>query len=182
MLLRDAGATGFRSIAAASKGPLHGSLARSAASSGLQGPLDLRGISQWQTRAFSSSSIKLIPQTHTHEHIPLSRPHKLALTLGSALASLYNPARGDMIALLSELSGEPLLSKLREDMLQSEEGRMLLFERPAINTSSVDMDYLHTLPESTFGKQYWHWLKWCNVGPDTRAKVRQRVCVARSLS
>ena len=109
---------------------------------------------------------------HKHEYVPLSRSHKFALTLGSLFASLFNPARGDMIALLSELSGEPLLPKLREMMLRSTEGRSLMMQRPAINTQSVDMSYLESLPENTFGKQYFNWLKWCNVGPDTRAKVR----------
>lgn len=122
---------------------------------------------------FSTSTQKASPtvQSHEHEHIPLSKSHKLALTIGSALASLYNPARGDMIALLSELSGEPLLPKLRDMMLKSDEGRALLMQKPAINTSSVDMKYLENLEEHTLGKQYWNWLKWCNVGPDTRAKV-----------
>lgn len=125
-----------------------------------------------QVRHLTTTLPKLVGQhVHKHEHIPLSRPHKLALTLGSALASFYNPARGDMIALLSELSGEPMLPKLRDMISGSQEGRELLIERPAINTKSVDMNYLESLPESTFGKQYWRWLKWCNVGPDTRAKV-----------
>lgn len=120
-------------------------------------------------RASSSSSSPRF--VHEHEHVPLSRTHKLALTLGSLFASFYNPARGDMIALLSELSGEPLLPKLRDMMHCSAEGRALLMERPTINTQSVNMDYLGSLDECTFGKQYWRWLKWCNVGPDTRAKV-----------
>lgn len=77
-----------------------------------------------------------------------------------------------MIALLGELSGEPMLPKLRDMMHSSHEGRSLLIDQPIINTKSVDMTYLEGLPENTFGKQYWRWLKWCNVGPDTRAKVR----------
>lgn len=109
---------------------------------------------------------------HTHAYTPLSRPHKAALTIGALLASFYNPARGDMIALLSELSGEPMLPRLREQMLESAEGRRLLLERPAINTASVDMAYLRSLEENTFGKQYVRWLDWCHVGPDTRAKVK----------
>lgn len=131
------------------------------------------------TRTLASSSrvaSSAAPHTYSHEHTPLSRPHKLALTLGSALASFYNPARGDMIALLGELSGEPMLPKLREMMSSSHEGRSLLLQKPVINTTSVDMDYLESLDEATFGKQYWRWLRWCNVGPDTRAKV----CISRS--
>jgi ubiquinone biosynthesis protein COQ4 len=124
-------------------------------------------------RPLSTSARALAsPQYFNHEHVPLSRPHKLALTLGSAMASFYNPARGDMIALLGELSGEAMLPRLREMMSSSHEGRSLLMERPVINTKSVDMNYLEQLDETTFGKHYWRWLKWCRVGPDTRAKVR----------
>ncbi|PWN37299.1 coenzyme Q biosynthesis Coq4 [Meira miltonrushii] len=131
-----------------------------------QGARSSKAESSWMAVAHRASHV------HKHEYVPLSRPHKFALTLGSLFASLINPARGDMIALLSELSGEPLLPKLREMMLSSPEGRSLMMQRPAINTQSVEMKYLEQLPENTFGKQYWNWLKWCNVGPDTRAKVR----------
>lgn len=134
----------------------------------------LRGMQRGGLRGLTTSaSSSVVHHIHRHEHIPLSRPHKLALTVGSALASLYNPARGDMIALLSELSGEPMLPRLRDMINSSHEGRTLMMERPAINTKSVDMAYLEGLPESSFGHHYWRWLRWCNVGPDTRAKVRQ---------
>jgi ubiquinone biosynthesis protein Coq4 len=134
-----------------------------------------------QIRQLCTTAPRLVGRfVHNHEHTPLSRTHKLALTFGSALASFYNPARGDMIALLSELSGEPMLPKLRDMMALSQEGRALLLERPIINTKSVDMNYLEGLPESTFGKQYWNWLKWCNVGPDTRAKVSLSVVYSMS--
>jgi hypothetical protein len=131
------------------------------------------GAIQARRNLFTSGASLTGKHVHSHEHIPLSRPHKLALTVGSALASLANPARGDMIALLSELSGEPMLPRLRDMITSSEEGRLLLMERPVINTKSIDMKYLESLPETTFGKQYWNWLRWCNVGPDTRAKVRR---------
>lgn len=133
------------------------------------------GIVELECRSqpFTTSSRLLSAARHVyqHEHNSLGRPHKLFLTLGSTLASFYNPARGDMIALLGELSGEPMLPKLRQMMSSSHEGRSLLLERPIINTKSVDMAYLEKLDDSMFGKQYWRWLKWCNVGPDTRAKV-----------
>ena len=31
-------------------------------------------------------------------------------------------------------------------------------EEPLINTDTVDIDYLGSLPEGTFGKAYWHFL------------------------
>jgi ubiquinone biosynthesis protein COQ4 len=129
----------------------------------------VRQLHHSAVRASSSGSSS---QVHDHVYTPLSKVHKLALGFGSLLASFYNPARGDMIALLSELSGERRLPRLREMMLESEEGRALLMERPALNSQSIDMQYIGSLPEGTFGKQYWKWLKWCNVGPDTRGKVQ----------
>ncbi|PWN40132.1 ubiquinone biosynthesis protein coq4, mitochondrial, partial [Ceraceosorus guamensis] len=104
--------------------------------------------------------------------IPLSSPHKFFLGLGSAAASLLDPSRGDQIALLSELSSEPFhLARMRDQMLASEEGRRILLDRPQINTKTVDMAYLRSLPEGTFGNEYTRWLDWCGVGPDTRAEV-----------
>ncbi|GFO07542.1 ubiquinone biosynthesis protein coq4 homolog, mitochondrial [Plakobranchus ocellatus] len=44
-------------------------------------------------------------------------------------------------------------------------------ERPVINTKTVDIDYLGTLPEGTFGKVYWHFLKDNNFSPDARRPV-----------
>lgn len=94
------------------------------------------------------------------------------MTVGSALVAFSNPARGDMIAVLSEVSGSSLLPKLRDQMLQTDEGRRLLIAQPAINSETVDMKYLRSLQEGTFGRAYVDWLDWCAVSPDTREPVR----------
>ena len=32
-------------------------------------------------------------------------------------------------------------------------------DQPVINTRTVDINHLGTLPEGTFGKEYWHFLQ-----------------------
>lgn len=34
----------------------------------------------------------------------------------------------------------------------------MIREQPVINTNTVSVDYLGSLPEGTFGKKYWHFL------------------------
>ncbi|KAE8262412.1 hypothetical protein A4X03_0g2473 [Tilletia caries] len=103
---------------------------------------------------------------------PLSPFQKVFLTIGSALASLHNPARADMIATLSETSGEPFLPRLRDQMLASAEGRGLLFDQPTISSATVSMHHLRSLREGSLGRAYVDWLEWCGVTPDTRAPVQ----------
>lgn len=122
----------------------------------------------------ASSSQRPLPPTppkNYSTHIPLYSWQKHMLTIGSSLAALINPARGDMIATLSETSGESHLPRLRDDMLQHDEGRRLLVDRPSVNTKTVDMQKLRQMPVGSFGHEYTKWLDWCRVGPDTRAKV-----------
>lgn len=104
-------------------------------------------------------------------HIPLHPWQKHLLSLGSALASLNNPARGDMIATLSETSGEAYLPSLRDGMAASAEGRAVLAERPRITSRSIEVGKLQGMGEGTFGREYAEWMEWCRVGPDTRAQV-----------
>lgn len=76
-----------------------------------------------------------------------------------------------MIATLTETSSGPFLEKLYQQMKSTPSGRRLLIEQPTINSETVDMEYLRSLPENTFGKNYVKWLDWNGVTPDTRAKV-----------
>lgn len=104
-------------------------------------------------------------------HIPLNWFENAILAAGSAFMSLANPRRGDMVAALAETTAGPSLPRLRDLMLESEEGRKILKERPRVNTSTVDMDKLAKYPEGTFGRAYVTWLERCGVTPDTREPV-----------
>jgi ubiquinone biosynthesis protein COQ4 len=76
-----------------------------------------------------------------------------------------------MVAALGETTAGSSLSRLRDQMLESPEGRKVLKDRPRVNSTTIDMDKLSQYPESSFGRAYVTWLERCGVTPDTRAPV-----------
>ncbi|KAH9461692.1 hypothetical protein MJO28_009077 [Puccinia striiformis f. sp. tritici] len=139
----------------------------------LRTPVQVPSIIGPILRSFGNSAGQTVDQQPIYaDHVSLNGFQRTFLAIGSAFASLNNPYRADMIAVLSETTGGPFLSRLRDQMLEDEGGRRLLRDRPRINTSTVDLDQLEKMPEGTFGKEYCNWLRWCQVSPDTREPVR----------
>ncbi|KAL8560735.1 hypothetical protein ACOMHN_046418 [Nucella lapillus] len=104
-------------------------------------------------------------------HIPTTPFQRGLLALGSAAMCLYNPARDDMICALGETTGYYALKGIKDKMLQDPEGRLILQDQPLINTDTLDIDYLGSLPEGTFGKEYWKFLDKHGFSPDARLPV-----------
>lgn len=104
-------------------------------------------------------------------HISTTAFQKTLLAVGSGIACMINPARDDMICALGETTGPIALRFMHRKMLADPEGRQILEDKPLINTDTVDVDYLGTLPEGTFGKEYWHFLEENNFNPDARRPV-----------
>ncbi|KAJ4477497.1 coenzyme Q biosynthesis protein Coq4-domain-containing protein [Lentinula aciculospora] len=104
-------------------------------------------------------------------HIPLNPFENAFLAVGSAVMSLLDPYRADLIAALGETTAGPALPRLRDIMLASPEGRQILKDRPRISTKTVDMNALAQLPESTLGRTYKTWLERTGVTPDSREPV-----------
>ncbi|XP_063289049.1 ubiquinone biosynthesis protein COQ4 homolog, mitochondrial [Pelobates fuscus] len=105
-------------------------------------------------------------------HIPTTLLQKALLSAGSAVMSLYDPYRHDMIAVLGETTGSQALKNLRDRMSQDPEGAQILQERPRIRISTLDIERLRELPEGTFGREYVRFLDVNNVTPDTRMPVK----------
>lgn len=106
-------------------------------------------------------------------HVPLSIAERLLLATGSAIQSLVNPRRGDMIAALSEATAQPYFIKnLRDQMLAHPTGRRILRERPRITSQTLSLEYLRSLPRNTVGYTYGAWLDREGVTPDTRDATR----------
>ena len=126
-------------------------------------------------------------------HIPLNWFENAFLATGSAIMSLADPRRGgvfslysfffsfsllaDMVAALGETTAGPVLTKLRDAMLESDEGRRILKQRPRINTTTIDMKTLSELPHGTFGRSYITWLERCGVTPDSREPVSRLLLI-----
>jgi ubiquinone biosynthesis protein COQ4 len=79
----------------------------------------------------------------------------------------------DLIALFGETTAQPyFITRLRDAMLRSPTGRRMLRDRPRITSTSLNLEYLASLPDNTVGRAYYEWLKREKVSPDDRAHVR----------
>ena len=67
-------------------------------------------------------------------HIPTTLLQKMVLTAGSAAAALSDPWRADMVAVNGEVTGLPALKYMHGQMMESEEGRRILEEKPRIKS------------------------------------------------
>ncbi|KAF5296559.1 hypothetical protein FQA39_LY12477 [Lamprigera yunnana] len=105
-------------------------------------------------------------------YIPINNFQRAVLSAGSALVSLFNPQRGDMIACLGELTGESAAKYMLNKMESSPEGMQILKNRPRINSKTVDLEKLKTYPEGTLGKVYSNFLDNNKVTPDSRPMVQ----------
>ncbi|RPA87372.1 ubiquinone biosynthesis protein COQ4, mitochondrial [Ascobolus immersus RN42] len=113
------------------------------------------------------------PRPNYPGHVPLTTPERSLLTIGSALMSFFDPRRGDMIAVLGEVTATPyFIYRLRDAMLASPTGRQILRDRPRITSKTIDLDKLRAMPENTVGREYAMWLDKEGVSPDTRSQVR----------
>lgn len=81
------------------------------------------------------------------------------LSAGAAVLSLSDPFRGDMIACLGETTGETALKHCLKMIKSSEEGRRILYRKPRINSSTLNISSLNNLPDNTLGKCYYNFLK-----------------------
>ncbi|CAF0994076.1 unnamed protein product [Rotaria sordida] len=104
-------------------------------------------------------------------HKPTNLVQKSILAVGSGIASILDPSRDDMISIFGETTGVLALKYLQERMIIDPEGDEILKKRPAINSKTVDLNYLKTLPAGTLGKEYSDFLVKYNLTPDARRPV-----------
>lgn len=106
-------------------------------------------------------------------HIPLYNFEKLLMFLGSSVGSYFHPERNEFIVGLGESTALPVvLRSLQRKMLSDKVGREILKDKPRITSTSLDLEYLRSLPENTIGNNYIKWLDREGVSPDTRVPVR----------
>lgn len=124
-------------------------------------------------RRARSFSVLTRPQPSYPGHVPLNTVERIGLAVGSALASLINPRRHDMVAACGEATAQPFfIRRLRDRMLSDPTGRRILRDRPRITSQTMSLEKLRQLPENSVGRTYAAWLDREGVTPDTRDAVR----------
>ncbi|CAF3418898.1 unnamed protein product [Rotaria socialis] len=104
-------------------------------------------------------------------HKPTNLVQKSILAVGSGVMSILDPSRDDMISIFGETTGVLALKSMQEKMIVDPEGDEILKKRPVINTKTVDLNFLKSLPAGTLGKEYSNFLAKYNLTPDARRPV-----------
>ncbi|KAI9779853.1 MAG: Ubiquinone biosynthesis protein [Geoglossum umbratile] len=113
------------------------------------------------------------PPPNYEGHVPLTVVERAALAAGSALMSLLNPRRADLIAALGEATATPyFIYRLRDVMLSDPTGRRILRDRPRITSATLSLERLRAFPPGSVGYEYARWLDREGVSPDTRDVVK----------
>nr|XP_002741484.2 PREDICTED: ubiquinone biosynthesis protein COQ4 homolog, mitochondrial-like [Saccoglossus kowalevskii] len=97
---------------------------------------------------------------------------KTILAFGSTAMAFYNQYRHDMVAVSGETTGYPVIPLIKRRMMADPVGRQILSEKPRINTRTIDMDYLRSLPEGLFGRDYADYMDKHKISADTRMPVK----------
>lgn len=63
-----------------------------------------------------------------------------------------------MVAVFGETTGHLALKKIYENMSNDSEGRKIIEEKPRINSKTINIEKLSTLPKGTFGREYYKFL------------------------
>lgn len=118
------------------------------------------------------STYRAFEEDYAKHHIFLSPFQRAALSVGAAIVSLADPSRGDMIACLAETTSGNALDHCLNEMQKTSEGQRILKEKPRINSSTVNLSWLKSLPEGTLGRTYSNFLEVNNVTPDSREPTK----------
>ncbi|RLN49141.1 hypothetical protein BBJ29_005396 [Phytophthora kernoviae] len=107
-----------------------------------------------------------------NSHMPTTPLQKLVLSVTSALTVFTNPERGDMLAALGEVTGRDALQRIHARMCADPVGARILAEKPVIRNEQIDMKYLRSLPEDSFGQAYATFMDSHGFDADGRSLVR----------
>ncbi|TDH70387.1 hypothetical protein CCR75_006305 [Bremia lactucae] len=105
-------------------------------------------------------------------HVPTTPLQKIVLSVSSALTVFANPKRGDMLAILGEVTGNDALCGIHARMCADPVGAQILAEKPVIRNTTIDMELLRSLPKTSFGYHYATFMDSHGFNADGRSVVR----------
>mmetsp|Transcript_1337 Transcript_1337/g.4632 ORF Transcript_1337/g.4632 Transcript_1337/m.4632 type:complete len:235 (+) Transcript_1337:87-791(+) len=107
------------------------------------------------------------PASH---HVALGPAQRWVVGFGAAVGALLRPERGDLVATVAETTGELAFRRIHKQMLESEEGRAILTDKPIVTTQTFARAW--ELPTNTLGGAYAHFMRKRSFVPEERAQVR----------
>ena len=128
--------------------------------------------SNHRMRFFQNAPLFSGPERLYDSHVITTDFQKMVLAVGSSLMGLSDPYRADMVAVSGEVTGKNALSYMHCRMKANTEGRLILKDRPTINTQTVDFDHLKSLAPNSLGHTYVKFCKKHNITPDSRDPVQ----------
>jgi ubiquinone biosynthesis protein COQ4 len=105
-------------------------------------------------------------------HVPTTRPQKTLLGLSSAVLGFIDPTRTSHVARLGETTSCGALARMRDVMLESEEGRQILAERPCFKTWADPQRLVLSCPDGSLGNAFGRFMLREQLDPLSRADVR----------
>jgi len=108
----------------------------------------------------------------TYDHVPSSLVEKFALAVGASVVSIMDTHRADMVGVVGETTGALALNAMHQQMLATQEGSMVLREKPRVLPPAVDVAHLSRLPSNTFGFAYARFMSSHGYDPASRSAVR----------
>ncbi len=102
----------------------------------------------------------------------LSTLQSLTLTAYAATQAFIDPEKHEMVATLSELTGQIALQNMYQTMKNNPTGQRILQTKPIVSKDTIDILTLEQSHKSTFGHAYASFLKENDFDPDLRAKVK----------
>lgn len=136
-------------------------------------PRNVESSSYQNTGGSVLESLLLLNKSKRHvygTHVPLSGFQKGMLSVLASWGAFQDPRRADLVAVVGETTGVGALQGIRKRMLQSEEGRLLLKEKPRVTDESVKKTF--SMDPDTFGGAYADFMGQRGFRADERPPVR----------
>lgn len=114
---------------------------------------------------------RLTPTTY-FDRYKLSVAQRAFLVPYFGITGILDPTQGDRIAGLGDVTSMPVLHRLKRDLLSCEQGRKLLADKPLLTSSTLNREYLQSLPQNSLGYGYFKYMDEHGFSTDERNIVR----------